>query len=503
MKYVDDFLNKITIYKLVLYGLLVLIVYSVGMSFFGFVAFSPLSLIYSALALSVSCYLANLLLAKLFKVDANSESYLITAFILFFILFPISTLNDLWVTVLVGVGAMASKYILAIKKKHIFNPTAIAIFIAGLLGSGMSAWWVGGDALIIPVAILGILVLRKVKRFSMFFSFAIFGFLSALYFGFSLKLGVDTLDQIFSHGPLIFLGVIMLTEPSTTPPTRRLQVIYGAIVGILYGVQFHFGPLYSTPEFALIIGNIFAYIVSPKDRLVLTLVQKNKLSSDVYEFVWKGKKINFKAGQYLEWTLGHDKADMRGNRRYFTIASSPMEENLRLGVKFYPNGSSFKNKLAGLSPGDRIMASQLSGEFVLPQDKDQKLAFIAGGIGITPFRSIVQDLLDRNQTRDAVLFFSNKTANDIVYKDVFDNAEKKVGLKAVYFFGDPSGKVMLANFRVGTISEESIKKETPDFMERKFYISGPHVMVDAFEATLKKMGVKSSNIKVDFFPGYV
>jgi ferredoxin-NADP reductase len=57
--------------------------------------------------------------------------------------------------------------------------------------------------------------------------------------------------------------------------------------------------------------------------------------------------------------------------------------------------------------------------------------------------------------------------------------------------------------RVGFVNEEMIKKEVPDYADRMFYISGPHVMITAFETTLSKMGVKSSNIKTDFFPGFV
>ncbi len=503
MTYIDNFLNKITMYKLVLYGLLILVGIAIAMSVVHLIAFSPLSLVYSIVTLSAACYLVNEIIAKILKVDTNSESYLITASILFFILFPITSLTSFGVTILVGAFAMVSKYILAIRKKHIFNPTAISIFLAGLLGSGISAWWVGSSVLIIPVLILGLLILRKVQRFTMFFSFLILAFISTLYFGFSGQVSVDILKQIFLSGPIIFLGAIMLTEPLTTPRTKKLQIIYGAIVGALYGVQFHVGPLFSTPEFALIIGNVFSFIVSPIDRLVLTLVAKNKLTADVNEYIWSGAKIKFKAGQYLEWTLGHKKVDMRGNRRYFTIASSPTEENLRLGVKFYPNGSSFKKELEALNPGAKIVAAHLSGEFTLPEDKNQKLAFIAGGIGITPFRSMTQYLLDTKDTRDVVLLFSGRTTDDIVYKDILDRAEQDINFKTIYFVGNSSGKPLLDNMRLASINEENIKKEMPDFMDRKFYISGPHAMVDAFETTLRKIGVKNSNIKTDFFPGYV
>jgi ferredoxin-NADP reductase len=296
----------------------------------------------------------------------------------------------------------------------------------------------------------------------------------------------------------------MLTEPLTTPPKKKMQIIYGAIVGVLLGSSFEYGILYSTPGLALVVGNIFSYIVSPKAKLVLTLIKKNQLTKDIYEFIFKtDKKLAYKSGQYLEWTLGHKSPDMRGNRRYFTIASSPTEEEIKLGVKFYDNSSSFKKKLLSMNEGETIVASQLAGEFTLPDDNNKKLVFIAGGIGVTPFRSMVKYLVDKKEKRDAVLFFSNRTQVDIVYKDLFSEAEREIGLKTIYAVNDLAGASLDGNMRVGFVNEEMIKKEVPDYADRMFYISGPHVMITAFETTLSKMGVKSSNIKTDFFPGFV
>ena len=82
-----------------------------------------------------------------------------------------------------------------------------------------------------------------------------------------------------------------------------------------------------TPEIALVLGNIFSYIVSPKIKAMLTLVGRVKQTPNTYDFIFESdKKFSFLPGQYLEWTLGHDNTDDRGNRRYFTIASSPTEK---------------------------------------------------------------------------------------------------------------------------------------------------------------------------------
>lgn len=492
-------------YRLMLYGLTGLAFISIIFGFIGLLPYGGISYIFSFFILALVCYSSNQIFAKFFKVQTNVESEWITGFILFFVAPPAVSWVDVKILFIVAVLAMASKYFLVWKKKHIFNPVAIAVFIMGIFGSGVGAWWVGSSVLLIPIVILGFLVLRKVRRFSLFFSFLVAGFISIMFFGYMNGLdSVETLKQIFTSWPIFFFGSIMLTEPLTTPPTRKLQVIYGAIVGVFFGSQWGIHPLYSTPELALIIGNVFSYIVSPRARLILTLVRKERLTADILDFVWKSdEKLSFKPGQYLEWTLGHQGSDTRGNRRYFTIASSPTEENIYLGTKFYPNPSTFKQKLLSLETGSTMIASQLSGEFTMPEDKSKKLVFIAGGIGITPFRSMAKYMIDTKERRDVFMFYSVKTPNDLAYKDILDRAEEEVGLKNIYVVNELTNGVLAPNMRVGFINAEMITSEVPDYKERIFYISGTHGMVSMFEDTLKKLGVPKSQIKVDFFPGFV
>lgn len=492
-------------YKLVLYGLLLLAGLSIVFSFFGLISYGIISLITTLIVLFISCYFSNIVFAKIFKVQTNAESSAITALILFFVVFPSESLSDIKMIILVSCIAMASKYILAIGKKHIFNPVAVSVLILGLFGVGLGAWWVGSRVLLLPMLILGFLVLRKVKRFELFFSFLVTSFLAVVLSSYiNDRPLLEALMVVFVSGPALFFGTIMVTEPLTTPPTKKMQMVYGALVGGFFGTPFSFGSLYSTPELALTIGNVFSYFVSPRVRAVLTLVEKRELAGGIYDFIWSfDKKFSFKPGQYLEWTLGHNKPDSRGNRRFFTIASSPTEDRLHLGVKFYDNSSTFKKKLMSLAVGEQIVASQLAGEFTLPEDKTKKLVFLAGGIGVTPFRSMIKYMVDSKQTRDVVMMFSNRTPKDIVYKDIFDEAESLTGLKTIYAVNELAGQSAPENMRVGFINAEMIAKEVPDYKERIFYISGPHVMVKAFEDALSKMGISKSNIKVDFFPGFV
>jgi glycine betaine catabolism B len=253
-----------------------------------------------------------------------------------------------------------------------------------------------------------------------------------------------------------------------------------------------------------VLGNIFSYVVSPKTKIIAPLVEKFQISSDIFDFGFNhGKQFAFEPGQYMEWTLKHPKTDSRGNRRYFTIASSPTEKLVRLGVRFYPNGSSFKKALLALNSNEKIVGGQIAGDFTLPKDKNQPLVFIAGGIGVTPFRSMLKYLVDKNEPRPIVMFYVNKRADEIAYVDVFNQAQQQLGIKLVYTLTDKSG--VPANWvgKVGRIDQILIQQEVPDFKDRTFYLSGPHSMVVAYEEVLRGMGISQSRIKKDFFPGLV
>ena len=498
MEYIDDFLNSITMYRLVLYVLTCYLVVALVLSFFNLLPFSSIDLLISSGILIVVCGITNKFFAKIFKASSNVESIFITAFILSLIITPARNFNEAIFLSLVAVLSQGSKYIFAINRKHIFNPAALAIFTSFMIFKFGASWWVGNIYLFPFVFLGGLLILKKIRRFRMSTIFILTSILIPIGIYYFLKLTNQPVDPFFLNdffkylpeSPIFFFAFIMLTEPQTSPNKGNFQLIYAVLVAALFYI-WGFLPvtIYYPLELSILFGNIFSYLVSPKEKLVLGLKEKTKIAQDIYEFAFSGE-LKFLPGQYLEWTLGQKKPDSRGNRRYFTIASSPTEQQLKIGVKSYPNGSSFKKALLGLQEGDQIVASQLSGEFILPQDSTRKLVFLAGGIGITPFRSIIKFLLDTNQKRDIILLYSNKIESDIVYKDIFDEASKKLGTKVVYVNTDTAGY----------IDEKMIKQEVPDFKERIFYISGPHSMVDAFEKTLKKMGVKK--IKVDFFPGY-
>lgn len=504
MKTIDKFISNTTMYRLITYYLSALLVVALGLSVLGILHFNPFYLIVSVVFLLVGSWITNAIFSWVFEAATSVESVYITALILALIINPIKDHHDFIFLFWAAVLSTASKYIIAINKKHIFNPAAFAVALTALTLGLSASWWVANVYMFVPVLIGGVLIVRKIKKFDMMWAF--FLTVAVTIMGFSIFQGLDlisTTQKLLLLSPLFFFAFVMLTEPMTTPPTKKMQMIYGAIVGFLFVPQVHIGSFYFTPELALITGNVFSFAVSMKGKLQIRLKDKRQIADNTYEFIFETKrKISFSPGQYMEWTLSHKHPDSRGNRRFFTIASSPTEEDMKLGVKFYEPSSTFKKALIEMGKGDEIFAGQLAGNFVLPNDPNKKIALFAGGIGITPFRSMVKYLLDIKEKRDIVIFYANNCVGDIAYKEILDQAERELGIKVVYTLADiesiPSGWTG----RRGFIDEKMIQEEMPDYGERMFYISGPPVMVSSYAKMLTKLGVKKGSIKTDYFPGF-
>lgn len=484
MKLVDDFLNSITMYRLVLYFLILLAVVGLIYSISGVLAFDPINYLFSFTFILVVAYITNRIFAKVFEAPTNTESVWISALILGLIITPPTTFREVIFIGWAAVLAMAGKFIFAIRKKHIFNPVALAVAITALAIGGSASWWVGNISILPIVAIGGFLIIRKIRRWDLVIAFLV----AAL-----LAIGPARFTQTLIDTPLIFFASIMITEPLTTPPTQFLRILYGGLVGLLFAPQFHIGTIYTTPEIALVIGNIFSYAVSPKYKLLLKLKERIKLTPDTYDFVFAtDRPVGYTPGQYMEFTFPHAKSDSRGNRRYISLASSPTEGEIRLGIKIGNPPSSFKRNLLTMTSDQKIAAGQLIGDFTLPKDKNKKLVFIAGGIGITPYRSMIKYLIDNNQKRDIVVLYSAKTKDEFVYKDIFRQAQDRLGIKTIYVDSTTQGH----------LDSTRLAREIPDYKDRTFYISGSHGVVVAFEEILKQLSVPRRQIITDYFPGF-
>src|SRR5687768_15111575 len=127
----------------------------------------------------------------------------------------------------------------------------------------------------------------------------------------------------------------------------------------------------------------------------VTFREKLPIAKDIFTFRWQpSEEFSYTAGQYIKMTLEHEDADDRGDMRFFTLSSSPTEGHLAHTTKFNPEGSSFKEALKDLQPGAEAEMTGPNGEFTLPEDDQQPMVWVAGGIGVTPYRSMIKWLVD-------------------------------------------------------------------------------------------------------------
>ena len=211
-----------------------------------------------------------------------------------------------------------------------------------------------------------------------------------------------------------------------------------------------------------------------------------------------GENIStFTAGQFI--TVYFPDAKTPEGKAY-SISSAPGEPTFAITVRGI---GEFSNRLCALRPGDSIAASLPYGYFSSIED-EAHLILIAAGIGITPFRSMVEELMMQRQSRNIVLLYSVKTPDQLVYRDVFDRAAAwQIGLKPTYIVSDhAAAKATGWTGQTGRLSASTIQTVIPDYHERMFYLSGPQAMVTAFEQTLAELGVPHSQINTDYFPGF-
>ncbi len=206
------------------------------------------------------------------------------------------------------------------------------------------------------------------------------------------------------------------------------------------------------------------------------------------------QKPGYQAGQFTELFLPHRPHDGRGQKRWFSLSSSPAEELLAVTTKFAPKkGSSFKACLDGLQPGAELHLAYPMGDFVLPKDTKRPLLFVGGGIGVTPFRSMIRTLQLENKRRDITLLYAANHPKELAFLDVF-----RIGY--VRFVPIVREKNTSWNGLTGTLDAAKIMEYCRD--DALIYLSGPAPMVKALRAGLRALGVPARRIVSDYFPGY-
>jgi len=241
----------------------------------------------------------------------------------------------------------------------------------------------------------------------------------------------------------------------------------------------------------------------PKDFTAVFL-RKKQLTLDVYAFYFDRKNTDFDfiAGQYIRVILPHENPDNRGTSRLFSSAGSPLEKDhffitTRIGT------STFKKALVELQPGTTISFWGPTGRFVLNEEETTPCLFLAGGIGITPFHSLLTYANQKKLQIPITFFVSFSTAEEVV----FYNELRKIGhenplIKIVYTVTHPEESKKKWDGQIGRISKELISKYIQNPQNARVYMAGPILMVQAMQQMVIEMGIPPEKILKENFVGY-
>jgi len=214
-----------------------------------------------------------------------------------------------------------------------------------------------------------------------------------------------------------------------------------------------------------------------------------------------GAPFEFQPGQTCDVTLTAAKHhDDKGNARTFSIASSPADMP-RLLVATRLTGSAFKRSLEEAAPGTEVDIDGPYGSLTLHRNAAKPAVLMAGGIGITPFRSIVKDATERKLPHQVTLFYSNRTAVSTAFiADLERWQSKNPNFRLVATVTEPDGQPW--RHETGMIDAAFLRPRVPEPAGAIYYVAGPPAFVTGMRAALDGIGADPDNIRTEEFAGY-
>ncbi len=213
------------------------------------------------------------------------------------------------------------------------------------------------------------------------------------------------------------------------------------------------------------------------------------------------KEYSFRAGQWCFLTLpAAGFADERGLRRPLSLASAPEEDDLLFATK--ASTSAFKQTLLALPLGTRIAVDSPRGDLSLPAPELGPLAFLAGGVGITPFRSLLHHVARARTGHRVTLLYSNRTPEETPFLDDLGALAAAHGnLRVVATMTRMVESARTWDGPTGRLDADLIRQECPDWPKTHFILAGPPPMVEAMEKTLQELGVPPERLRAERFAG--
>jgi ferredoxin-NADP reductase/nitrite reductase/ring-hydroxylating ferredoxin subunit len=265
----------------------------------------------------------------------------------------------------------------------------------------------------------------------------------------------------------------------------------------------------------------FSLTLSEKNRVKGTDVTSFKFSKQIDCGDYNDDKglqhnttsMDYIPGQFAFFDIGGVYNDPKGPIRHFTISSSPTENFIMFTTRI--RDSPYKQRLSTLEKGAKVKVRGPEGQFVLHQDYSKRAIFLSGGIGVTPFRSMIKYATDKQLPIKITMFDSNRNLDNILFKEEFDScANINKNLKIIYTISEEedlpkesSSSAAKSNWEgeYGRIDKAMILKylDTSEVNNSIFYICGPPGMLNAMQTLLQEeLKIPKERIKVEEFTGY-
>lgn len=229
------------------------------------------------------------------------------------------------------------------------------------------------------------------------------------------------------------------------------------------------------------------------------LIERIKRTSSVESFRFlTSEKIEFIPGEFLQVVFDEKNWNNPTLNKYLSFSSSPTKDYFEITKRL--SESEFSRNLKNLSIGQQVTFNGPIGQCVF-REEFSKIAFLIGGIGITPVISIIEYIADNKLPNDVILLYSNRTEDEIAFKEELDNWQgNPSNFKVVYTATDAPAKNPACLF--GRIDKKLVWGKIPDFLSRKFFIFGPPKMVESMADLCLEIRCREENILSEKFIGY-
>jgi ferredoxin-NADP reductase len=219
----------------------------------------------------------------------------------------------------------------------------------------------------------------------------------------------------------------------------------------------------------------------------LVFLKKQQIAENIYSFYFEKGEFDFLPGQYVRMILPHEHADDRGTSRFFTISSSPLEKDVVVTTKLLQ--STFKNALMHLQEGTPVTMFGSLGNLVLHDDETRPMVFLSGGMGITPFRSVLRYAADKNLEMPLTLISSFSKGDEMLFSEELSIISRE-------------HKNIQVTFLDKRISEEILQENVADLQKPTYYLVGPPAMVEGVMKLLESLNISEEKIMTESFTGY-